>query len=186
MKTRHLIHSLIFAIAATLGATGTALAQATAVPATDVITKSVHEAWTVRCRGGVKGAVPCQLFQALNDAQGNAVVEINIFNLPAGQKAAAGVIVVAPLETLLTQELALRVDATKGKRYPFAWCTAVGCVSRIGITADELNDFRQGSEATVTIYSVAAPRQPLTLTISLKGFTAGFNAMLAANQAAAQ
>jgi invasion protein IalB len=62
----------------------------------------------------------------------------------------------------------------------------VGCVSRIGITADELNGFRQGSEATVTIYSVAAPRQPLTLTISLKGFTAGFNAMLAANQAAAQ
>jgi invasion protein IalB len=122
----------------------------------------------------------------LNDAQGNAVVEINIFNLPAGQKAAAGVIVVAPLETLLTQELALRVDATKGKRYPFAWCTAVGCVSRIGITADELNGFRQGSEATVTIFSVDAPRQPLTLTISLKGFTAGFNAMLAANQAAAQ
>jgi hypothetical protein len=42
MKTRHLIHSLIFAIAATLGATRTALAQATAVPATDVLTKSVH------------------------------------------------------------------------------------------------------------------------------------------------
>lgn len=130
--------------------------------------------WSLRCLRREDGNDPCQLYQLLLDGEGNAVAEISLFPLPSGGQAAAGATIVAPLETLLTEELTLDVDGTGARRYPFTFCNRAGCVARVGFTADEVQQFRGGNAARLTIVPAAAPDQTVDLTISLSGFTAGF------------
>ena len=137
--------------------------------------------WEVRCVVAADGNDPCQLYQLLKDAQGTAVAEFSLFNLPEGGQAVAGATIITPLETLLTAELRLAVDTGKPKRYPYSFCSNVGCFSRIGFTAEEVAQFRRGSVAKVTLVPAAAPNDTVDLTVSLSGFTAGWNAVIAAN-----
>lgn len=139
------------------------------------------DAWEQRCVRTVDGADPCQLYQLLKDTQGNAVAEFSMFNLPAGGQAAAGATVIVPLETLLTENLLLAVDGGKAKIYPFTFCSTIGCVARIGFTAAEVEQFKKGAKAVVTIVPVVAPDQKVTVELSLKGFTAGYTAVSATN-----
>ena len=145
-----------------------------------------HGDWDVRCVRTSSGSDPCQLYQLLQDAEGNNVAEISVFPLPEGQEANAGATIITPLETLLTAQLALRVDDGPVKRYPFSWCSQVGCFSRVGFTDDDLGTFRRGAEATLTIRPVAAPDQTVDLGVSLSGFTAGFEAVTEINAASRQ
>lgn len=135
--------------------------------------------WEQRCEKTENGKDPCQLFQLLKDADGNAVSEFSIFALPPGGKAAAGATVVVPLETLLTESLTIQIDTAEPKLYPFTFCTQVGCVARVGFTAEEVAQFKKGAKAVVTVVPAAAPETAVALDISLKGFTAGFEAVAA-------
>jgi invasion protein IalB len=137
--------------------------------------------WQMSCVKTESGADPCQLYQLLEDPQGNSIAEISMFGLPAGQEAAVGATIVTPLETLLPAQITLRVDSAQAKRYPFTFCAALGCVARVGFTADEVNAFRRGNTATMTIVPAAAPDQQVPITISLAGFTAGLAAVNEAN-----
>ena len=134
--------------------------------------------WILRCIRTEGGNDPCQLYQLLSDQQGNSVAEISVFPLPAGQQAEAGVTIITPLETLLTEQVTMRIDEAQAKRYPFTFCAAVGCVARIGLVPDEVNAFRRGNTAQVRIVPAAAPDQEVILTVSLAGFTAGFQALV--------
>ena len=133
--------------------------------------------WQLRCVVSGTDDDPCQLFQLLSDQQDNPVAEISVFPLPDGQQAEAGVTLITPLETLLTENVTIRVDSAEAKRYPFTFCTAVGCVSRIGLLPEEVNAFRRGNVAQVRIVPAAAPDQEVVLNVSLRGFTAGFAAL---------
>lgn len=138
-------------------------------------------AWEQRCVRTEDGADPCQLYQLLKDGQENAVAEISIFGLPKGQQAVAGATIIAPLETLLTADLSMSVDGGKTRKYPFSWCSPVGCISRVGFTQAELDGFKKGNEAKLTIVPVVAPDQKVELKVSLAGFTAGYDAVNKAN-----
>ncbi|MCE6962170.1 invasion associated locus B family protein [Cereibacter sphaeroides] len=142
---------------------------------------ATHGDWQQRCVRTEDGSDPCQLYQLLKDGEGNSVAEISMFALPEGQKAAAGATVVAPLETLLTANLALGVDSAKPKVYPFTWCNRAGCFARVGFTQAEIDAFKKGNKAVVTIVPAVAPDQKVELNVSLKGFTAGYEAVKAAN-----
>ncbi|SPF76412.1 hypothetical protein ALP8811_01416 [Aliiroseovarius pelagivivens] len=126
-----------------------------------------------------QGEDPCQMYQLLKDDTGNAVAEISLGKLPEGSQAVAGATVVAPLETLLTQQLTISVDGAQGRRYPFRFCTQLGCVANIGFTADEIAGFKAGAKATVSIVPAAAPDQRVNLTMSLSGFTASYDELTA-------
>ncbi len=141
---------------------------------------STHGAWQLICQRAREGTDPCLLQQMLRDAEGNPVAEFNLFALPPGREVAAGANIVTPLLTLLTQQVTIRVDAGTAKRYPFTWCEPVGCVARIGLTAAEVAAYKRGRTATITIVPLAAPDQPVNLTLSLTGFTAGYDAAVAA------
>ncbi|MCU0817436.1 MAG: invasion associated locus B family protein [Cypionkella sp.] len=143
--------------------------------------EQTFEAWEQRCVRAEDGNDPCQLYQLLRDAEGNAVAEFSMFNLPAGGQAAAGATVIVPLETLLTENLLLAVDGGTAKVYPFTFCAPIGCIARIGFTAEEVAQFRAGAKATLTIVPVVAPDQKVSLDLSLAGFTAGFEAVSATN-----
>ena len=159
---------------------GNAEAPAPDGPGTTYV-PATFDAWEQRCIRTEDGSDPCQLYQLLKDAAGNSVAEISVFGLPPGQKAAAGATIVVPLETLLTEQLTIAVDAGAAKRYPFTWCASVGCFARVGFTAEELAALKAGAKATITIVPVAAPTQKVSVDASLKGFTAGFEAVNAAN-----
>lgn len=131
--------------------------------------------WEVQCIRAEEGEDPCQMYQLLTDEDGNAVAEVSLFRLPEGGQAVAGATIVAPLETLLTQQLTLAVDSGQGKRYPFSFCNPVGCYSRIGLTAGDVAAFKKGAVAKVTIVPFAAPDQKVTLDLSLNGFTASYD-----------
>jgi invasion protein IalB len=135
--------------------------------------------WELRCLRAEDGSDPCQLYQLLKDAQGNSVAEISLFPLAPGNAAVVGATFAAPLETLLTEQLRLQVDAGTAKLYPFTWCAADGCIARIGLTEAEVESFKRGNAATAVIVPVVAPDQQVVLKISLKGFTAGYEALLA-------
>jgi invasion protein IalB len=140
--------------------------------------------WDLRCVKSEDGNDPCQLYQLLIDAEGNSVAEVSLFNIPEGGPAVAGATIITPLETLLTEQLRLGVDAADPKQYPFSFCSQVGCFARVGFTEAEVDALRRGVEATVTIVPAAAPGQRVELKMSLAGFTAGFQAVTEANAAA--
>lgn len=135
---------------------------------------ATHGDWELVCMRAQEGEDPCQMYQLLRDADGNATAEITMFPLPPGQDAVAGATILTPLETLLTAQLVMEVDGGAAKRYPFTFCTAIGCIARVGFTAAEVDAFRGGATATWSLVPVAAPDQRLSLNMSLIGFTAAF------------
>ena len=133
--------------------------------------------WQQRCTRLAEGEDRCQLYQLLEDGNGTSVAEISVFPLPAGNQAAAGATIVTPLETLLPAGITLSVDGNEARRYPFEFCAQQGCIARVGFTDAEVNQFKRGAASTMIIRPAAAPDQEITLTVSLSGFTAGYEAI---------
>jgi len=140
--------------------------------------------WKLRCVRSEDGKDPCQLYQLLLDGNGNAVSEISIFTVAGEGPAVGGATIITPLETLLTANLRMAVDSGNSKVYPFAYCSRKGCHARLGFAEADLAAFRKGAVATIAIVPAAAPSERVDLTLSLSGFTAGWNALVAANEAA--
>ncbi len=138
--------------------------------------KEVSGDWEIRCVRLAEGAGtdPCQMYQLLRDAQGNSVAEMTVIPLPEEQQAAAGANFVAPLETLLTQQMTFSIDGGQARRYPFTLCSRMGCLVRMGLSDADITAMRRGNAARMTIFPAAAPDQQVDLTLSLTGFTAGF------------
>ncbi|AWB50303.1 invasion associated locus B family protein [Gemmobacter aquarius] len=145
--------------------------------------KAAFDAWEQRCVKTADGNDPCQLYQLLKDAEGTSVAEINMFSLPEGNQAAAGATIIVPLETLLTAGLRFGIDTAEPKVYPFTFCAQIGCVARVGFTAEELAAFKKGAKGVLTIVPAVAPKNTVTVDVSLKGFTAGFDAVKVSNEA---
>jgi len=135
--------------------------------------------WELRCLRLESGKDRCQMYQLLIDATGQAVAEVNFFAIPPGGPAEAGASVITPLETLLTAELRLAVDAAEPRRYPYSFCSTEGCVARLGFTPEEVTEFKHGATGTVTIFPALAPDQTVDLTMSLSGFTAAYGELRA-------
>lgn len=167
----------------------------------EVYLASSHGDWQLRCVRAEDGADPCQMHQILVNPEGQPMAEVTLFNLPVPGEAVAGATIITPLETLLSQNLAIQVVGGAPKRYPFTFCFATpmqapdggpllnangvpeldsGCVARVGFTTEEVEAFRKGSRAEVTVFAVGA-NQPFNATMSLTGFTAAYAAMEAAN-----
>jgi invasion protein IalB len=180
----------LFRVIATLAAltAGTALAQdqsgglamgesADGPEVGQVFVKEEFGSWQQRCVKTEDGERGCQLYQLLLDGNGNSVAEVSMFAVAGDARAEGGATIMTPLETLLTRQLTISVDGAPGKRYPFTFCNRSGCVARVGFTGDDLAAFRRGNLARITLFSITAPESPVTLEISLEGFTAGFAAL---------
>ncbi|WP_299360112.1 invasion associated locus B family protein [uncultured Paracoccus sp.] len=142
-------------------------------------TQSTHGDWTLRCMKAAEGQDPCELYQLMKDDQGSAVAEVSV--IPFTGEAAAILNFVAPLETDLGAGLGLQIDAGQAAKYPFMVCAPIGCISRIGMTSDELAAFKRGNAATVTLLPFGGnpDQNTVRLSLSLTGFTAGFDALAA-------
>lgn len=131
--------------------------------------------WDMQCLRTEEGEEPCQMYQLLTDAQGNSVAEVSLFRVKDGGQVEAGGTFVVPLETLLTQKMSITVDGGQPKRYDFTLCNPIGCYARVGFTADDVNRFKRGNLAKITIVPAVAPDQKVTVDMSLSGFTDGYS-----------
>ena len=89
---------------------------------------------------------------------------------------------IVPLGTLLTEKLTIQVDSAQAKRYDLSFCVQIGCYARVGFTEAEVNAFRRGQVARVTITPFQAPDQRVTVNMSLAGFTAAYDQITALEQ----
>lgn len=138
--------------------------------------------WAMRCIVVTEGEDPCQMYQLLEDQNGQPIAEFTMFRLPEGGEARAGATIVVPLETSLQEQLLIKVDDAVARRYPFAFCNAVGCYARIGLTSEDVDAYKRGAQAVLSIVPAMAPDQRVNALLSLKGFTAAFDQASVLNQ----
>ncbi len=133
--------------------------------------------WDLACIKTQADEDPCSLLQVMNGPDGNPMAEFSLFRLEGGERAVAAATIVVPLETLLPAQLTIAVDDHPGKRYQYSFCSPIGCVAQIGLTAEDIATMKKGKTATLSLVPAPAPDQVVKLTLSLKGFTAGYEAV---------
>lgn len=138
------------------------------------VVKATHGDWEVRC---APDGADCFMYQLAMDSENNPVAEFSLVRLAEGAGAAAGATVVSPLGTLLPAGVELQVDDGEARRYPFTWCSQVGCFARFGVDQASVDAMKAGQVAKAVLVAVAAPDRPLLLEVSLSGFTAAFDSL---------
>ncbi len=134
--------------------------------------KEEHGAWTIRCtRAPLGQADPCDMFQVLKNSEGGPVAEVMV--QPAGENGGTMVIAV-PLGTFLPAGVKIGIDGNELGSIPFITCTRT-CVSRVTLKEAELQAFKNGNVAQLTLSAADAPQVPVSVDASLTGFTAAFN-----------
>ncbi len=86
---------------------------------------------------------------------------VAIFNLPLGISLPPGII--------------LSVDQGEQEQLPIEHCLPAGCRAYLSLDQKRLAAFKKGLEAQVTFHDLT--RRPVTVPVSLRGFTAGFKAL---------
>ena len=124
--------------------------------------------WQIQC---ADGATSCRMAQLALDADGNSVVSVSMQTLPEGGSAQLGVVMISPLLTLLPRGISVAVDTGVPAAYPFSWCDRQGCYARFGLTANQVDAFKSGTNATISIFAVTDAENAVEATLSLTGFT---------------
>lgn len=145
-----------------------------AAPEVREVVRDTFGDWQVRC---TPQGNECFMYQLALDSNKNPVAEVSLLKLPAGSQATAGVTVVSPLGTLLTSGVGVQVDNNDVGRYPFNWCSQVGCFARFGLNDQTIVTLKHGKSGRMTLVSIAAPDHPLALNLSLTGFTAAYDSL---------
>lgn len=156
---------------------GDSLSLGLAVPTPEIGQPYIAERigdWNLRCIRSQDGNDPCELTQVLINEQNEPVSEITLFKLTSGQPAVAGANIVVPLETLLNTPLTIAFDDQNIRRYPYSFCTSVGCIARIGLTEEDIDLMKKGMVANIIISHLSVPNQKVGFALSLKGFTAAY------------
>lgn len=124
--------------------------------------------WQVRC---AENGTNCRMVQLALDSEGNSVVSVTMQKLPEGGSAQLGVVMISPLLTLLPRGITVSVDDGVPAAYPFSWCDAQGCYARFGLTAAQVEAFRSGTSASISIFAVTDSENAVQAALSLAGFT---------------
>lgn len=144
----------------------------------ETYTRETMKDWEVRCvYAGEDKNDPCTMYQLLEDSDGNSVAEITMFALSGEGEAAAGGTIIAPLQTYLPPGVAMMIPGAEGKRYPFTFCSEVGCYARVGFTDAEVAAFKAGVSVPMELRPLGAPEEVVELSVSLSGFTAAYDAV---------
>ena len=152
----------------------TAIAQDSEFPTAEEIQDEAngvvarHGDWQIACD---ENGQNCRMAQLAIDAEGNSVVNVTMQSLPEGSSAQLGVVMVSPLLTLLPRGISVSVGDGVPAAYPFRWCDARGCYARFGLTAAQVEAFKAGDTATISIFAVTDEQNAVQATISLAGFT---------------
>lgn len=139
-----------------------------------------HRDWQIICspvpvaEGQPAQPDVCEMYQLLREESGQPIAEMSIAALALTGEIIAGATITTPLETFLPAGMGFRIgaEAEEMRVEAFRVCTAIGCVVRMGLNAEEIRQMELGSEAYVTIVPFVAVDRPVNILVSLRGFTA--------------
>lgn len=161
-----------FVVAALLLAAGPSLAEEASLPGGASSLSETHGSWAVRCSLTDAGK-HCAFSQiAGNPGTGSSLVAMEL-GAPAGNTA----------EGLLLTAFGLRLDAgiqlgidgqQLGSALPFLTCVQTGCLVPLDFDEVSLSALKVGTALEVTGVKVE-DGQPVTVSLSLAGFTAAHN-----------
>ena len=153
-----------------------AMVLAAAVPATALAQQDGQQIqdWTVRCEQTDAGQRNCLIFQTLADQDNDRpVLQISVgYPNPGGGPAA---MLIVPLGVALEPGMRIQVDEEPTIQAPFNHCNRMGCVVGFPMTAELIDAFKRGITSRVTVFDLTG--QPISLDVSLRGFTAGFDSI---------
>lgn len=129
------------------------------------------DAWASRCVSGTRqGPLECTLSQRAVTKQGQLVGSVTI-QLPAG--AAPVMIVSVPLGIFLGAGITYAIDANPPKALELQTCDRTACYAETGLPAELITAMQGGQKLNITFQNMQ--KQPVTLPMSLIGFTAAFD-----------
>lgn len=121
-----------------------------------------------------EGITICQITQLLNEkGSDQPVMQVAIGYLPGQEQPVAALTL--PLGIWLPPGLQLQVDSGKKGRIPVDTCIPSGCRAGFELDAEFLASMRQGNQLNVTFGG--GNRKPLTIPISLQGFSAALDSL---------
>jgi len=131
--------------------------------------------WTVGCEPvEAERRRQCFIYQNLVLREGGQrVLHVAIGYLPDDDTPIG--LVTLPLGISLPPGASVRVDEAEPLRFPIERCEPNGCRAGFRLEPELLEAFKKGEEARVTFHD--ASRQPVTVPLSLQGFTAGLRAL---------
>lgn len=144
--------------------------------------------WELRCITAGEPGRPerCEMFQLLLDEQDNPVAVMRVaVPLERAEGVVAAISIVTPIESLLAPGVRLRIDDGEPGGLPFTYCEPTGCLARLGIDEATANAFKAGGDAFIDIFALIRNDLgeiggvPVSLSASLRGFTAAYDAMQA-------
>ena len=104
---------------------------------------------------------------------GQRVLQLAV-GYPAESETAVAVLTL-PLGVSLPPGIGLRIDDGPEQRLEIERCEQAGCRAYFAVEGELLASLKRGLTTYVTFH--VPPRKPVTLEVSLRGFTAGFNAL---------
>ena len=131
--------------------------------------------WRLQCDVPPEGSEErCFMVQNLVMREGGQ----RLLNVAVGYLAETetpAIIFTLPLGVSLPPGVSLQVDEGETKKFPVERCTENGCIAGLALDDASLATFKEGIKANVTFSDGA--RRPVTVPVSLKGFSAGFTAV---------
>lgn len=131
----------------------------------------VFQDWELVCNSQ-NSENTCRLQQAQAVNGGKDVVFL--FNVISQGKANVGLIS-TPLEVYLPAGISLRVDKGKTRQAAFETCNLSGCHAGFQLDAQLLSALKSGAVLTATLMDTKSTK--IDVAVSLKGFSAGLNAL---------
>ena len=133
--------------------------------------------WSARCetpRGAERES--CYIFQRLVTKKDDGFVPVLHvlvgYLTPDGEP---GLFATVPLGVSLPPGVQLSVDGGAPVSFGYSHCSNQGCLAALALTDALIAKLKAGNNAVVTFYT--GSRKPVSITVSLQGFTAGFNSL---------
>ncbi len=133
--------------------------------------------WELVCEK--RNSQACVMAQIGLDTRGTPVVEMRVRKLKTpqiveGKEIVAIADILTPLAVMLIPGVELQIDLGAVYAAPYQLCTETGCLVREPIAKETVSAFKQGSKASISMIA-AVQQKEVRATISLKGFTHGYN-----------
>lgn len=136
--------------------------------------KDTFDNWTVACEAGSDGEEQCFIFQNLVLREGGQrVLHVAVGYVPDHTGPVA--LFTLPLGISLPPGVKMQIDDAEPIRFPVERCEPNGCRAGLKLEGALLEAFEQGTEIKVTFHD--AGRQPVSVPLSLQGFSAGLRAL---------
>ncbi len=133
--------------------------------------------WSARCETptGAKQE-RCFIFQRLVTKKDDGFVPVLHvlvgYITPDGKP---GLFATVPLGVSLPPGVQLSVDGGAPVSFGYSHCNNQGCLAALALTDALIAKLKAGNNAVVTFYT--GSQKPVSITVSLQGFTAGFNSL---------